>query len=103
MNESELDTRSAREPPDLKVASLLMWIGNGASIAHKIRVDYEVFDCVVRICDAGAAALRRGARIGELVMAWNALRPEPMREIEDEPTVRTRRVTPPPIPSVSKE
>jgi hypothetical protein len=103
VNESEYDTRAAREPADLKVASLLMWVATGANVMRTIRADADVFECVLRLCDAGAAALRRGARIGELVTAWTSLRHERQREVEDEPTMRTRRVTPPPLPSVRRD
>jgi hypothetical protein len=103
VNESPDDSRAAREPAELKVATLMMWLSNGSDVARRIRVDFEVFEWVTKLCDAGAAAIRRGCRCGELVTAWTSLRPERPREVEDEPTLRTRRVTPPPLPSVRRE
>lgn len=98
MNESPDDTRRAREAPDLTIASLFMWYANGSDVARKLKVDFETFEWLMKICDAGAAALRRGARLGDLVEAWRQLRPQRMPSEDDVPTVRLRRTTPPPLP-----
>ena len=75
MNESELDTKDAREPPDYKVASLLMWIAQGATFARRIGIDFEVYERLIMLADEAAAAISvRGARVGELVDALREVR-----------------------------
>lgn len=76
MSKLDIDEPHGSDPPDYKLASLALWISQGADFARRVGLDYETFTRVSMVAhEVYRAVSVRGARVGEIVEAIRKVRP----------------------------
>ena len=81
---------SERGAPDYTVATIVLWLASGVSVARKAGVNWETMERCRLVADEMYQAIAvRGARVGEIVEALRSVR-RGASILDDLPTVREK-------------